>query len=508
MPSGGDGARVSAGLPRLLVPVTLAYLVAPHVLFLVTWIRPSVGVVAAGGLAAVSVLRWRSAGAHAEPLSWRAICGLVAFAAVLTWLSGAGDIGYQAGDWWKHNAVFTDLVQRPWPVVYDLDGARVGLDYYLAHYLPAAGVGKLAGFTSANVALVVWTALGLVLVGAWVVMLVERAWGWALTAFVALAGFDALGWLLMEPLTGAPAIASIDPDGPEFWSGNFAWLSQLSNVADAPHQSMGIWLLTSLTLWFVVERGETAWLPLLFVVSPFWSVFATIGLLPFAALAVLRSSDSWRTRASRLTGGWSGVLLVPSAAVFLAYFGARTAALPDSIAGGVDVGIIFTDPRYDIGAGRLLVTCALFLLVELVLPLGLVRRFAGRSVTASEAVLARVAIATLLLTLPIKVSANHDLMLRGTGPALFVLTVVGARLLARTDAGSRARSCLLAVMVLGATTNGVVVVRALTADERPVYSAADPEVGPDLVELFGDSQWLSQYVAGTDSLFWSTLARD
>lgn len=492
------------GVPRWLVPCTLVYLVFPHVLFLVTWLRPVFGIVAAVTLVAAAVLAARSVPGPRRSFSPGARLGVLGFTVGMTWLSGAGNIGYQASDWWKHNAILTDLVARPWPVVYDI-GQDVGLNYYLAHYLPAASVGKALGWTSANVALTLWTAAGLALVAFWLVVLVHHAWQWALLGFVALSGFDIVGWLLLEPLTGAPAVAEIRGDGPEFWNGNFAYLSQLTNVADAPHQSIGIWLLTAMAFWLIHEQHDSSWWPLLLVVSPFWSVFATVGLLPFAVVHIYRSGGSWRTRLRPLfTPG--NLLLVPTALVFLAYFASRTAPLPDDISGGVDLALIFTSPRYDIGMSRILVAFVLFLAVELVVPSILVLR--ARGMTAAERHLASVAVAVVILVLPLKVSGNHDLMLRGSGPALFILTVLVSRLLARSVPGSSARRGLIALLLVGAITPGVVVVRALVDEQLPVYSATDPDVAPDLIELFGGSPWLSQYVGGTDSFFWSTLAAD
>lgn len=489
--------------PRWLVGGTVGYLLAPLVIFLTTWVRWEVGFGAALCLGLVGHSLASEAGTGPR-LAVPAKLGVGAFSVVLTWLSGAGDIGYQAGDWWKHNAVFSDLVSRPWPVVYDA-GGPVGLDYYLAHYLPAASVGKLGGFWLGNMAMVAWTAAGLVLVGSWLVVLVRRAWVPALVTFVALSGLDVLGWLVFEPLTGAPAEAAVGFEGAEFWNGNFAYLSQLTNVADAPHQSMGIWLLTSLMLWAVLERRDLRWLPLVMVVSPFWSAFATIGLLPFACLAL------WRERASlRQLVEPRQWLLAPTVVVLGAYFAARTADLPDAIDGGVRVSLIFTDPRYDIGMARILVAFALFLALELVVPAVIVRRhhrFGGL-----ERHLALVSLAVLVAALPIRVSGNHDVMLRGTGPAILILTVLVARLLARARPGTAARASLVVLLAIGSLTGGVVVARAVTAEQRPVYDNTDATVGPGLVEFYGADpdtlQYLSQYVSSTDAFFWRTLARD
>lgn len=492
-----DAKPLASRPPRWLVGGTVAYLLAPLVIFLTTWVRWEVGLVSAVLLGIAG--RWLLAHTDDGPsLSRPAMGGVGAFAIGLTWLSGAGDLGYQAGDWWKHNAVFRDLVAEPWPVVYDA-GGPVGLDYYLGHYLPAAAVGKLGGFWLGNMAMVGWTAAGLVLVGAWMVVLVRRAWVPALATFVALSGFDVVGWLVFEPLTGAPAEAGVGFEGAEFWNGNFAYLSQLTNVADAPHQSMGIWLLTSLMVCAVLERRELRWLPFIVVVSPFWSAFATIGLLPFVGLAVWRERRSLSALVDRRQ-----LLLGPTALILLAYFAARTADVPDAIEGGVSVSFILSDPRYDIGLTRLLVALALFLVLELVVPAMIVRRH--HRFEGLERHLALVSVAVLVVVLPIRVSGNHDLMLRGTGPAILVVTVLVARLVARSKAGTVARHSLVVLLAVGSLTGGVAIARSLTAAQRPVYDATDIDVGPGLVEFFGEDPYLSQYVSGTDSFFWRTLA--
>ena len=80
---------------------------------------------------------------------------------------GVGGFAPQATDWIKHNAVLSDCVRQPWPVVLMDRADRWPLVYYLAWYLPAALVGKVAGYAAAQVALWVWTSLGVMLAGGW-----------------------------------------------------------------------------------------------------------------------------------------------------------------------------------------------------------------------------------------------------------------------------------------------------------------------------------------------------
>ena len=73
----------------------------------------------------------------------------------------------QSSDFNYRNAIFHDLLNYDWPVIYG--GEKGALVYYIGFWLPAASVGKLAGlFTHdattiwkvANAALYVWTLLG------------------------------------------------------------------------------------------------------------------------------------------------------------------------------------------------------------------------------------------------------------------------------------------------------------------------------------------------------------
>ena len=80
---------------------------------------------------------------------------------VMLWvgLSGIGGISFQNSDHEIRNAIFRDLVQNPWPVVYHFSGdqsaqALAGHDgalvYYIAYWLPAAFAGKLCGWEAAK----------------------------------------------------------------------------------------------------------------------------------------------------------------------------------------------------------------------------------------------------------------------------------------------------------------------------------------------------------------------
>ena len=84
-------------------------------------------------------------------------------------------VGYSCGwgrwvkqpkvDYEKHNAILADLTSESWPVYYCNNDEHAMLTYYIGQYLVPAFIGKLANsFRVAEIAVFVWSSLGLVLV--------------------------------------------------------------------------------------------------------------------------------------------------------------------------------------------------------------------------------------------------------------------------------------------------------------------------------------------------------
>lgn len=78
---------------------------------------------------------------------------------------GFGGKYMQPGDWWKHNAVIHDLIEKKWPVYYEIFEKSM-LTYYLGQYLVPALIGKIAGgsFSVGSISMAVWAIIGIGLV--------------------------------------------------------------------------------------------------------------------------------------------------------------------------------------------------------------------------------------------------------------------------------------------------------------------------------------------------------
>lgn len=457
--------------------LSLAYLALPAVAFLIAWVRPAVAVPSAGGLlvAAVVALRRR----NDDSVAQRRVLGLdltlvASVVLVLGLLSGAGGVGFQRVDWYKHNAILDDLATRPWPVVYDqvLDVSPAVLAYGLGYYLPAAVVGRTTGILGGHMALLAWTVIGLGLVVAWVVRLSGRNPLVALCAWLAFSGMDVLGMAL---LGGHP------DDTMQWWAGFCQYSSVPTSLFWTPQHALAGWLAAAL----VVDGGERrrgpAAIALALALTVLWSPFAAFGLLPLAVAAVLQGRPRWPDLML------AAVTTAPFALVATAYLVGGKPTVP---AGWV---------WQSLGAGRGLGLWALFVAVEVAVPLAVTgwwwwrRRGPG-----AERWWWLAAGVTLVLLPGSYIGINNDLAMRASVPSLLVLFLLVVRLPWGRDlvaAAPRATRLLALSLALGAVqpaadlANQVIWSRGTEAPGQPPLMLTLQDL-PELIQL--------QYVSALD----------
>lgn len=127
--------------------------------------------------------------------------GSISFAWCL--LAGQGGFIHQSTDHIIRNAIFRDLIYKPWPVIYR-DGSM--LSYYIAHWMPPAIFGKAfylltsseaAGYAAGNIFLLLWSFAGVYLTLLLVCMLtVQKGRPHFIAAafmFIFFSGLDIIG---------------------------------------------------------------------------------------------------------------------------------------------------------------------------------------------------------------------------------------------------------------------------------------------------------------------------
>lgn len=525
---------------RSLAAGTVAYLALPVALFLAGWLRAPWGFLAVAALAwaaVEAVLRLpggRGGGAgggerHRGLGRLGRLGGLLAGTALLTLvvaLLGAGGVGPQAWDWLKHEAVLADLVAQDWPVTYRLrpPAGDLGLVYYVAYYLPAALVGRLAGWTAAHAALFAWTVAGVVLAWRWVARLGRAPAAVALAVVVLASGFDVLGaaWAGAR-FGGEPWWRLFDL---EWWQGRFVFPNNVSLLAYAPHQALGGWLATALCL-EALRRGARRFpLALPPALCLLWSPFAALGAAALVAgTAVGGGRGALRRLARRLRAQVTPATLATLlfALPIVLFYLARLPApeLPADLvapeAAGLHAALAFLPAR--LGLAAFLREWGLFLAVEvapLVAALALVgavarRRCGGGSGRFHPRLL--FAAALLLVALPaVGYGYYGDFAMRTAIPPLFALQVIAARRLADRAAPAAARAALALVLLVAALYPlAQLRLQAERIVRRGAWVAVPPAAAVD--DLFAQQRgpsrhfgFVEQYVASVERPFYRWLA--
>ena len=274
--------------------IAYLYLLIPFIIFCVGWLNKvaAVAVCLIVGAGFISVWRALPAG---DCLAFRRRDFIVTILVLGVWvfLSGIGGYTFQNWDHHSRNAVFRDLINYPWPVVYRFSPAvstqfgvpsTVIMSYYFGYWLPSALAGKLWGWTVANFGLLLWTYFGIALA------VILTAAGLKLTLLktalllIFFSGMDFLGVILFRniptytyPLLWPP-IQHL-----EWWAGAFQYSSFTTDLYWTYNQFVPALLVLAL---FVTSSRERAWI-LLEGICCFFAPFPALGLLPFIAGKVL-----------------------------------------------------------------------------------------------------------------------------------------------------------------------------------------------------------------------------
>jgi len=484
---------------RLLYAATYVFLALPYPLFFAGWLRAPYAALASLLVIAAAFVGIRRAFQVAPTLDesaassgralWRALWPVLPIVSI----AGFGGLGNQDWDWLRGNAVFLDLVSKPWPVAYGNEREPVLLIYYVAFYLPPAAVGKLLGWGAANVAMLLWASFGLCLAASWVCRLVGAGRWWTSAVFLAFSGMDALGMtlrLLGELASGAAHHQTWS--SMEWWSGygTFCFPAHLELLVLAPNQAIPAWLLTALLLddW---RRQRVLGTGVFYLgLCTLWAPYVAIGLLPFVLVAALPAlirrrglSELWTL--GNAAGAMLGLLLV---VYFAARYGSYT--MPIALPELHEERLTLTPLRM----GRsFFAIYPMFLVLEFGLLHALLYFLMRRGVLVLDEALRRLLLAStaVLCFLPwINLSWNNDIVMRASVPMLMVTALCAILALGSMAAAAQrrerlARAAVVVVLALGWINVGNVARRQIggTLERGAWFAVPEPSQVQDLFEL-------------------------
>ena len=441
------GGERSGGF-ALVDVLPLVYLALPSAIFLATWIRPAYGVPAAIALVAAIGLFVAKVGS-VKSRSTGFTMAMVAVASAWAVMGGVGHLVYANFDWSVRDAVLLDLVRNPWPVVYDYGPRHLALLLRapIGLYLPSALVGKVLGIRAADLTMLVWIVLGVLLVFWLMLRDIRRADQIAvrLAVFILFSGMDIVGnYSRHYPIQLGQHI--------EWWASIFQYPAMTTQLFWAPGHALPGWIAVA----WLLGRGDRR-LPIPIAVSlvaliPMWSPLAAIGVAPIIAVAVCRELKYMSV------GRWASTFLdvrliicvVTALALIFPYLVLGSETLHHGWMSDIPwVGEDFTARYVEF------VTLEFLLLAVLLL-----WRFRLDPLLVTATV--------VLLAIPIyHFGPANDLALRTSNPGLALLAIrMGQWLSSRVAGGFDVRARVIAVMLLaiGAVTPFLEVSRLFTDD--------------------------------------------
>ena len=280
--------------PDWLKITAIAYLLFPLIIFVLGNCRWTISLpfLLLESWMLFRILRASSQGSTSDKKRWKDWLPALTILAAWVLLSGIGGYMYQNSDHDTRNAILRDLIRHDWPVTYQQESGSgtktFGLVYYTGFWLPAALVGKLLGWKAANLALFLWTLLGVGLTTALVRKRIKSSWVFAAILLVAFSGLDFLG----KSLVSIAGIVDYPPLWPpishlEWWSVMFQYSSFTSQLFWVFNQAIPCWVAMGLILTEINKRNLVFTWSLGFFLSP----IAMAAFLPLLALRVFTTQQ-------------------------------------------------------------------------------------------------------------------------------------------------------------------------------------------------------------------------
>ena len=268
--------------------IAYIYLLIPFILFAMGWLNWIAAVLVCIIVFAGFISIWRTLPSK-DLFEFRKADFILTLVILGVWvfLSGVGGYTFQNWDHHSRNAVFRDLINYPWPVVYHFQpdvSAQFGIpstlimSYYFGFWLPSALVGKLWGWNIANFSLFFWTYFGIAM--AIILTATKLRISFLKTALLIIffSGMDFVGVILFKNIRGYtypllwPPIQHL-----EWWTAPYQYSSFTTDLYWTYNQFVPALLIMAL---FVTSSTRR---PLLWLggICFFFAPFPALGMIPF-----------------------------------------------------------------------------------------------------------------------------------------------------------------------------------------------------------------------------------
>lgn len=416
---------------RPCIVAAYMYLAIPIFVFFAGWMKWYFALCFIGFLGIGLYFGFRRKAQNSSYLEMSPISLLTVIILSLLWvlMSGIGGVVWQRMDWNARNALFHDLIGNSWPVIFE-DGG--GLSYYLCFWMLPSIVGKVFGWKAANVALFVWSFIGIFLI---MILLLNGFKGESSSSFsykrmlvilsvlVLFGGLNVVGqFLVFVKGKGSMSLESIYGWTKYQYTPNNGLLEWVFN------QAIPAWIIAVLFSNDIREKRDDRHFLMLMLLIPY-SPFAALGVAPLIVADAVRN---------RFKGAFSIaniMAIIGVLPVFSAYYLCNS-----SLSGDTDLPLIGL-LRLDYGS---VAYNAFIVVVFLVLEVGAYVVLIWKKFRHDHMFMT-VVIALLIIPI-VRIGPTRDFMLRGSIIPLFMLMcyVIEALL----DENYRENRILFAVLLL------------------------------------------------------------
>lgn len=252
-----------------ITKISLLYLLIPNIIFIFGYYKLFISIPAIFFLILLFLIKSNNTKKIPILINKELIIG---FILIILWsiISGIFPQIYQNGDWFKHNSILFDLVEKKWPVSY----GNNNLIYYIGYYLPAALIGKIINLKIAKLSLAIWTLIGTTLIYLYITKNTKNKIKKTLF-FIFFGGMN----FVIYFLTNKNIVSGTD----QSWYTIVEWLYLPNSTALFQNIQQAIcgWLSTLILLDEMKSTKILNLLPFIMVLNLILSPFITLGLIIF-----------------------------------------------------------------------------------------------------------------------------------------------------------------------------------------------------------------------------------
>ncbi len=265
--------------------ISYAYLMLPVIFFVLGWVKLIYSIPITAMLIYIyNCLYKQFKDENDNVITKKGFITLFICITIICVLGGHGGFFYQTSDWNARNAIFRDLINFDWPVMYEKQ--NTAMTYYIGQWIVPATITKtiefafvnilgnvsLANteiwFNIGNVILLFWNSIGVTLACIWVLKTLKIQGKKSIIAIFIFLGFSGLD------LIGTLCTGVLYQPHFEWWATYYQYSAMITQLFWVFNQCIAVWMIT---LMFLDETKVNNYMLLILLSVPF-SPLGTVGL--------------------------------------------------------------------------------------------------------------------------------------------------------------------------------------------------------------------------------------